>query len=148
MFRGQFQHSVDAKGRVGVPARFRELLLPRGQTQFIVTPDPRDPCLNVFALPAWEELERKIAELPSMDPHVVRFRRVYVSAAIECELDKAGRVLVPQALRARIALGTEAVFAGMGPRIDLWALERWQDAIKEEEGEREEFHQALARFGI
>lgn len=129
MFRGQFVHSIDAKGRVSVPSRFREGLLGTPSTPFILTPDPFDPCLHLHPLGAWEEFEQKIAALPSLDANVVRFRRVYVSAAIECELDAAGRVLVPPQLRDRIGLQKEVLFAGTGLKIELWAKERWDAAI-------------------
>ncbi len=93
MFRGQFAHTIDAKGRVSLPARFRDGLLSGGDPRFILTPALFDPCLHLHPIRAWEELEQKINDLPSFDPNIVRFRRLYVSAAIECELDKAGRVL-------------------------------------------------------
>src|SRR5512145_2373928 len=99
MFRGQFVHSIDGKGRVSLPVRFRDTLLHDGDPRFILTPAPFDPCLHLYPMRAWEDFERKISELSSLDPNVVRFRRLYVSAAIECELDKVGRVLIPPHLR-------------------------------------------------
>ncbi len=143
MFRGQFQHSIDAKGRVSVPVRFREALLPEGRSQFVVAPDPFDPCLHLFPLPAWEELERKIAALPSLDSHVVRFRRLYVSAASECELDRVGRMLVPPHLRERAALARDVLFAGTVSRVELWARERWDAAVSMTPAELAEFKQAV-----
>lgn len=147
MFRGQFHHAIDAKGRISLPSRFRELLVADAE-RFILTPDPFDPCLQLFPLAAWENLERRIAELPSLDATVVRFRRVYVSAAIECELDKAGRVLVPPHLRERGGLERECVFAGMGPRIDLWSTERWNAATAMTPEQLADFRQALAEVGL
>src|SRR5262249_13341612 len=99
MFRGQFQHSVDAKGRISLPSRFRDAIVSGGDARFVLTPALFDPCLHLYPMRAWEEFEAKVAELPSMDPHIVRFRRLYVSAAIECDLDSASRVLVPPHLR-------------------------------------------------
>jgi MraZ protein len=128
MFRGQFAHAIDAKGRVSVPARFREELVPANTPGFVLAPDPFDPCLHLYPLSAWEDLERRIASLSPLDPNVVRFRRVYVSAAVECELDKAGRVLIPPSLRERVGLVRDALFAGTGLRIELWAKERWDEA--------------------
>ncbi len=148
MFRGQFQHSIDAKGRISLPARFRERLIPEGQAGFILTPDLFEPCLHLHPLPAWEALESKIAALPAMDPNVVRFRRLYVSAALECELDKAGRLLVPPTLREKVELEREVVFAGMGPRIDLWSQARWDEALRLDEVERERFRRAVEGFGL
>jgi MraZ protein len=143
MFRGQFQQRMDAKGRISLPARFREVLQDGGETRFILTPALFDPCLHLFPLPAWEQLEEKIAELPSMDPNVVRFRRLYVSAACECEADKAGRVVVPGTLRQKVQLEKDALFAGMGRHLELWSASNWEAALSLTEAEEESFKQAV-----
>lgn len=143
MFRGQFQHSVDAKGRVSLPARFRDGLTAAGEVRFVLTPALFDPCLHLYPMRAWEALEEKIAELPSMDPHVVRFRRMYVSAACECEADKAGRVLVPTHLRERIDLQKDALWAGMGRHLELWNQRKWDEALALSPEEEQSFKQAV-----
>lgn len=140
MFRGQFMHSVDAKGRVSLPARFRDSWGDRG---LIVTPALFDRCLHVFPLHAWESLEEKVAALPSLDPHVVRFRRLYISAACECELDKAGRVLVPLALREYAGLDKDVLCAGMGKHLELWSKTAWEQALVLEPHQEESFKQAV-----
>ncbi len=143
MFRGQFHHSIDAKGRISLPARFREGLSSGENLCCIITPALFDKCLHVYPLPAWEQVEEKIAELPSMDPHVVRFRRLYVSAACECELDKSGRILVPGHLRERAELEKEALWAGMGRHLELWSTVNWEDALSLDPAEEENFKQAV-----
>lgn len=143
MFRGQFSHSIDAKGRVSLPARFRDLLLANGDARFVLTPAPFDPCLHLYPMRAWEEFEQKMAELPSLDAHVVRFRRMYVSAAIECELDKAGRVLVPPHLREKTQLTKDVLWAGMGRILELWSQERWDAALSMSEQDAAAFKQAV-----
>ena len=72
MFRGQFAHTIDAKGRVSLPARFRDGLVAQGDPRFILTPALFDPCLHLYPLRGWEELEEKLAGLPSFDPNIVR----------------------------------------------------------------------------
>jgi len=129
MFRGQFIHSIDVKGRVSLPARFRDLLVSGGDARFVLTPAPFDPCLHLYPMRAWEDFERRVAELPRLDPNVVRFRRLYVSAAVECELDRAGRVLVPPPLRERAHLDKEAVWAGMGQILELWSKDEFDRAL-------------------
>lgn len=129
MFRGQFTHSVDAKGRISLPSRFREVVLRQGDPRLIVTPAPFDPCLHVYPLSSWEEFENKVSELPSLDPNIVRFRRLYVSAAVECELDKANRILVPPHLREQAGLAKEALWAGMGRLLELWSKPRFDEAM-------------------
>ena len=143
MFRGQFVHAIDSKGRVSVPARFREGLLVDGRSRFILTPALFDPCLQLHPLPAWERFEQRIAELPRMDRDVVRLRRLLVSAALECELDRGGRVLVPPHLRERAELGKDVVWAGMGDSIELWSKERWDAALAMTPEEEAAFQQAV-----
>src|SRR5687767_4309836 len=130
MFRGQFEHAIDAKGRTSLPARFRSSLedAADGEVCLILTPALFDPCLHAYPLPAWEELEKKIAELPKFDPNVVAFRRRYVSAAVECELDKQGRILIPPSLREHAGLVKDVLWAGMGQTAELWSKDRWAAA--------------------
>jgi MraZ protein len=125
MFRGQFVHTIDSKGRVSLPARFREAIVADGDSRLVLTPSPSDRCLHLHPLRDWTEFERKIAELPRFDPHIVRFRRMYVSAALECELDGAGRVLISPDYRERAELGKEVLLAGMGRFIEVWSKELW-----------------------
>jgi MraZ protein len=143
MFRGQFLHSIDKKGRVSLPARFREALALDGPPRFILTPAPFDPCLHLHPLSAWEEFELEIAKLPRLDPNVVRLRRIYVSAAIECEPDRAGRVLVPPHFRERAGLEKDVLWAGMGRTVELWAKPRWDEELQMSEDERESFQRAV-----
>jgi MraZ protein len=143
MFRGQFQHAVDAKGRVSLPARFRDALTKSESNTLIVTPALFDPCLHIYPMPAWEQLEEKIAALPAMDPNVVRFRRLYVSAACECEADKAGRILIPNALRDKSFLTKDALWAGMGRHLELWAQDQWDAALKIDPDDEAKFKQAV-----
>src|SRR5689334_9321479 len=102
MFRGQFLHTVDPKGRVSLPAKFREQLGDGGTV--VLTPSLFDPCLQLYPLTAWEELERKISALPSTDRNVTRFRRLFISRAQDVELDGSGRVRVAQDLRDEVGL--------------------------------------------
>ena len=149
MFRGQFVHSVDAKGRISLPARFRDVLLADKDARFVLTPALFDPCLHLYPMAAWEEFEQKVAGLPSLDPNAVRFRRMYVSAAVECELDKAGRVLVPPHLRERAELDkSEALWAGMGRILELWSRSRWDAALTMSSGEMDSFRLAMEQIKI
>lgn len=153
MFRGQFIQKIDAKGRVSMPARFREALASAGDSRFIITPAPFDPCLHVFALRAWEEIERKISELPSHDRNVVRFRRQYVSAALECETDRVGRVLIPPHLRDAAQLdkdqsAADLVWAGMGKNIELWSKARWDQALEISAEDEQSYRNAVEQFPL
>ena len=148
MFRGHFMHSVDAKGRISLPARFRELMSGSGDARTVLAPAPFDPCLHLYPLRAWEAFEAKVTELPSLGRHAVRFRRLYVSAAVECELDKSGRVLVPPHLRERAGLEQEAVWAGMGRTLELWSRANWDAALTMTTDEATAFRQAMEQIKI
>jgi MraZ protein len=148
MFRGQFSHSVDAKGRVSLPARFRDVLMAEGDARFVLTPAVFDACLNLYPMKAWEEFERKVSALPSLDATAIRFRRLYVSAAVECELDGSGRVLVPPHLREHAKLEKDVLWAGMGPTLDLWAKSSWVAALTMTPAEADTFRAALEQLKI
>ena len=144
MFRGHYEHAIDAKGRTSIPARFRDQLAETGDLRLVVTPALFDPCLHVYPMKAWEELEAKIAELPQFDANVVAFRRKYLSAAVEAEFDKAGRILIPPMLREHAALEKEVLWAGMGKTAELWSRERWKKAQEMTEAEIGNFKAALS----
>ena len=139
MFRGQFLHSIDSKGRLSLPARFRDAVVVDERSILVVTPAPVDPCLHAYPLREWERLEDKISEYSNWDPKAVRFRRMYVSAAIECEVDKHGRLVVPQHLRERIGLEKEVQLAGMGKIFEMWSKPRWDEATAMSDEQREAF---------
>jgi len=144
MFRGHFEHAIDAKGRTSLPSRFRDVLASTGDVRAVLTPSPFDPCLHLFPMKAWEEFETKIGALPQFDPNVIRLRRLYVSAAVECEIDKAGRVLVPNSLREHAMLQKDVLWAGMGQTVELWAREKWNEVQAMTTTERESFRRAVA----
>ena len=121
MFRGQFVHTIDQKGRISLPARFREALERSGDARLVVTKAPFEPCLHLYPYRAWEVYEEKISDLPSMDPDVVRFRRLYISPAVDLEMDAGGRILLSPDFRKQASLEKEALWAGMGRTAELWS---------------------------
>ena len=143
MFRGQFVHNIDAKGRVSMPVRFREALSGAGDRRFVLAPAPFDSCLHLFPICAWEAVEERISALPFLQPNAVRIRRIYISAAIECELDSAGRVLVPTHLREKAKLEREVLWAGMGRNLELWAKDAWDAELALSPDEEVAFRNAV-----
>lgn len=137
LFRGHYEHTIDAKGRSSLPARFRHVLS-AGDARLIVTPALGDACLDVYPIPAWEQFEERVAGLPKWDRDTVLLRRRYVSAAVECELDAHGRLLIPAPLRDHAGLTREVLWAGVGTTMELWSKERWtrSQALTEEELDR------------
>jgi MraZ protein len=131
MFRGQFLHSIDAKGRVSLPARLRDAVPADEGARLIVTPAPfaSEPCLHVYTLKDWDQVEQRIDAAPRLDKRVTQFRRLYVSAATECDIDKAGRILIPQELRERARFEKEVLWAGMGHMLELWSKSLWDQHV-------------------
>ena len=120
MFMGEHKHTIDAKGRLIIPSRFREEL---GQ-EFIITRG-LDGCLFIFHQKEWKEFEMKLRGLPLIDKNARKFSRFFLSGAAACELDKQGRILIPGALREFAGMEKEVMLAGMLNRIEVWSKERW-----------------------
>jgi MraZ protein len=110
LFRGRYEHAIDAKGRTSFPAAFREVLNTKGDARLVVTTG-LEACLVAYPMSEWLAFEERLAQLPQFDRSVAMLRRIYVSGAVECEVDKVGRLLIPAGLRkhaqprARGALG-------------------------------------------
>lgn len=130
MFRGQYEHAIDGKGRTSVPSRFREVLASRSEPRLVLTTG-LDPCLVAYPMREWEAFEERLGQLPRFDKSVAMIRRIYVSSAVEVEVDKLGRVLIPAPLRAYAAFERNALWAGMGHHLELWSKERF-DALRAE----------------
>jgi MraZ protein len=144
MFRGHFEHAIDAKGRTSLPARFRDVLAATGDARIILTKSPFDACLHLVPMKGWEEIEAKIAAQPQFDEHVIRLRRLYISAAVECEIDKQGRILVPNALRDYASLSKDVLWAGMVNMVELWSREKWDETQKMTPVELVEFRRVVS----
>ncbi len=124
MFRGANKVTLDAKGRMVMPTRYRDRLAERSQSQLVVTID-RDQCLLLYPLPDWDEIERKLMRLPSLNDQARRLQRLMVGHATEVELDGHGRLLLPPQLREFGGLTREAMLIGQGTRFELWDEVRW-----------------------
>lgn len=143
MFMGEFQHSIDAKGRLIVPAKFREKL---GDT-FVVTRG-LDGCLFGYPLDEWNKLEEKLNEMPLAKKDARLFVRFFYSAATECEIDKQGRINIPQTLRAHAQLEKSCVIIGVSNRIEIWDEARWQSFTKEAEMSFDDIAESMIDFGL
>lgn len=124
MFRGVNTLNLDAKGRLAVPTRYREALTRHCNGQMVITVD-RDHCLLLYPLPDWEEIERKLVRLPSFNKHARRLQRLLMGHATECELDTAGRILIPPPLREFAGLNKAVVMIGQGNKFEIWNEEAW-----------------------
>lgn len=122
MFMGRYNHTVDPKGRLSIPAKYREVL---GE-EFVVSKG-MDGCLFVYAEDDWKVFEGKLASLPLINQEARQFARFFLSGAQYVTVDKQGRILVPQDLRDFAGLEKDVVLAGMGSRIEIWSLEKWEE---------------------
>lgn len=124
MFRGVSNLTLDAKGRLAIPARYRERLAETCQGQLVVTID-RGYYLLVYPLPAWEEIEAKLVNLPSLHPQVRELQRLLVGHATEVGMDSHGRVLLPAELREFARLDRDVVLLGLMNKFELWDKSAW-----------------------
>jgi MraZ protein len=129
MFRGISNLTLDAKGRLAMPARYRERLAETCRGQLVVTID-RDHCLLVYPLPEWEALEERLVRLPSLNPQARELQRLLLGHATEVELDGHSRLLLPPELRGFAALERDVVLLGLGRKFELWQQANW-DAHRE-----------------
>ena len=131
MFRGFHEINLDAKGRMVIPARYRELLKDHCGGQLVATIDIRDKCLRLYPLPVWEELEAELEKLPNTNPGVRRVQRLVLGYASDIEMDGSGRVLLPPALRKYASLEKDLVLVGQGKKLELWSEEQWNNCLDE-----------------
>ena len=124
-FRGRFEHTVDGKGRTSLPARWRDELAKLGESQLVITMSFASRCLVAYPMREWEAFEERLAALPSFDNDVIALKRRYVSPAVECDIDKLGRLLLPSTLREYAFLTRDVLWAGMGKNIELWDRARF-----------------------
>ncbi|MBI3260923.1 division/cell wall cluster transcriptional repressor MraZ [Candidatus Berkelbacteria bacterium] len=143
MFIGEFQHTVDGKGRLAVPYRFRKQL---GKGAVIT----RGIELNLVVYPAseWENAARKLITTPFGDSKARSFARFMLSGALEVEFDRQGRALVPQFLREYAGIKNQVVVIGMYNKVEIWELSRWSKLKKEASGSREELLKHLQSLEI
>lgn len=144
MFRGRFEHTIDAKGRVSIPAKFREVLSDRYDSRLVAT--TYDGCLIAYPNAEWQKLEEKVAELPKFSKDTRAFLRYFYSSAHDCAIDKLGRIIIPQPLRDYAKLEKDVVLIGAFKHIELWSKSVWQEA--ESAASQDEIVSTLERLGL
>lgn len=143
MFLGEFEHTIDDKGRVAVPARFREAL---GEGLILTRGFER--CLQAFPRAYWNQLSEKINALSIGSEQARALRRLLFSTAAEAEVDRQGRILIPQNLREYAGLAEQAVITGMDTYFELWSTERWSEMLTKIDSSGVDIAQQLASLGI
>lgn len=143
MLLGEYQHNLDSKGRVAIPAKFKEKLAAGA----IITRG-LDNCLFVFASKEWEILAQKLIALPLAQANSRAFMRLMLAGAADASLDNQGRILIPDYLRKYADLKKQVTIAGLYNRVELWDSLRWQEYKKKTEGASEEIAEKLGELGI
>lgn len=122
MFTGEYHHNLDTKGRMIIPVKFRDEL----NGEFVIT-SSLDGCLSMYAPAEWQILENKLNALPMTNQKARKLKRFLLGSAVSCELDKQGRILIPQVLRDKIQLKKDVTLVGVGDHIEIWASEKWEE---------------------
>ena len=143
MFIGEYKHTIDEKGRMAVPAKFRAAL-----NQAAIVTRGLDHCLYVFTATEWEIMAQKIKALPMTQANARAFQRLMLAGAMEVELDSQGRVLLPDYLRTYAGLKKQAVIAGVYNRMEIWDEDSWNTYKAKTESESDEIAERLGELGI
>lgn len=143
MFMGEYSHTIDAKGRIIVPVKFRESL----GDNFVVTKG-LDNCLFVYTKEDWKKFEEKLRTLPLTNKDARKFTRFFLAGAAEMEVDKQGRILIPSVLREFAALEKDVVFVGVGSRIEIWNRAGWDESISGYDDDMDEVAENMDSLGF
>jgi MraZ protein len=137
VFRGSFEHTLDEKGRVSIPSKFREILIGMQDDRLIVTKFLLDTfrCLDAYPYAEWERFEQELNTKPRFDPNFLKLETFYSSSAHECTVDKHGRILLPLLLREYAGITKDVVFTASREKFRIWDKEAWHDFTTESEKE-------------
>lgn len=142
MFMGEYNHTVDTKGRLIVPSKFRDQL----GDEFVVTKG-LDGCLFVYTLDEWHKIEAKFRDITATSKDARKFARFFFSGAATCEVDKQGRILLPPVLREYADLQKDVILAGVLSRVEIWSKDRWLENTYEED-EMDDIAEHMAELGF
>lgn len=143
MFIGEYQHTVDEKGRLAIPSKFRKEL-----AKGAVVTRGLDSCLFVFTAAEWKKLAEKLTELPMSQPNARAFVRLMLAGAMDVKLDSQGRVLLPEYLRGYAKLGKDSVVAGLYSRLEIWDKMAWEKYKKKTESNSSDIAAKLGELGV
>ena len=148
MFRGSSYHTIDAKGRIIVPARFRDIIRASGTDGVMVS--RMDGALVAYPFDEWNKIESRILSLAEKSDTMRRFRRVFIGGAFACPCDRQERILVPPALRQYAQLERDIVLAGVLDHFEVWSRENWEreNLAMDDDMQREAVRNEIARLGL
>ena len=145
-FRSKSEHSLDSKGRLNFPSRFREVLKQYGSETLMVTSWGKH--LRAYPVSEWEIIEDKLIDQGKEQPRMARFIRLVLSGVTECNLDKQGRILLSSALRAETRIGKDIVLTGMRDWVEIWDKDAWHLEVQATRDNFDSFDEGLAKLGI
>ena len=146
VFRGRYEHTIDSKGRLSIPSKFREVLNKKYDDRLVVT--NFNHCLVAFPYEEWSSLEQKVGTFSLVRKETTAFLRFFYSSAADCVIDKQGRLLIPQTLRDYAGLQKDVVLVGEGRRIEIFAKDRWLEEERKAEENFDQIGETLANLGI
>ena len=148
MFRGSSYHTIDAKGRIIIPSRFRDVIRANGADSVMLS--RIDNCVVGYTLEKWRELETEMMAKAKPSAGMRRFRRIFIGAAYECSCDKQDRILIPPSLRDYAQLGKDIVLVGVLERFEIWSRENWDKEILslDEDMQNEDVRREIDELGI
>jgi MraZ protein len=148
MFRGRHEHTIDSKGRVSIPSRFREIFSTKYEDERLIITSFVDPCLIAYPVKEWQAFEEKVRKLAQFNPSVMNVKRVLVSGATECPIDKNGRILIPPVLRQFAGIEREVIWAGMVDTIEIWSKKNWERMFTEARTKLADLGGTLGSLGL
>lgn len=147
-FSGKYYYSLDPKGRIIIPAPFREIISSNYNPKLYIVNAAFDRCLHVYPQEEWNSLEEKVRQLPKMQEEVRFFMRRVIASAQEVELDKQGRILVPASLREDAGLNSEIAIVGQIEKIELWDRKEWDNVVDPSRINQKAVEEKLAAYGL
>ena len=147
-FSGKYYYTIDPKGRIIIPAPFREIISSNYSTKLYVTNAPFDKCLYIYPIEEWSRHLEKIRTKPRSDEAIRYYLRRVIASAVEIEMDKQGRILIPASLREDANLNANVVMAGQIEKIELWDRNEWDGSFDPEKIDKKAFETKLAGYDI
>lgn len=147
-FSGKFYYTVDPKGRLIVPASFREIISANYSPKLYITVDIFDKCIHIYPFEEWTKIEEKVKKAPKTNESIRYFMRTVVASAVECEMDKQGRLQIPSSLRIDMGIDGDIVILGLVDKIEIWDKTLFAEKMSTQPVDRKAIETDLNEFGL